>query len=292
MSSRSRRNGRPAGVHYRPAPFAVNAVLLVATAYFFLPIMWLVVAATKSRGDLVSTFGFWFSKIQLIDNLRALFARDDGVFSTWMFNSVVYSGVGAIVATILAAGAGYALAVYSFRGKRVIFAVVLGSVLVPMSALALPTFLLFAKLGLTNSYWAVLIPSIVSPFGVYLCRIYTEAAVPTELIEAARVDGAREARIFFGISLRLISPALVTVFLFQFVGIWNNFYLPLIMLQNQRLYPVALGLFSWQSQLSHDPQLLLLTVVGSAVSVVPLVVVFLSLQRYWRAGLTSGSVKS
>ncbi len=273
-------------------PAAVNVVLLIATLYFLLPVFWLLVASTKSRTDLVSSFGFWFANPQLIENLRALFAEQDHVFVQWMLNSVIYSGGGALLGTVLSATAGYALAVYAFRGRELVFGLILGSVLVPATALALPTFLLFAQLGLTNSYWSVLLPSIVSPFGVYLCRVYTTAAVPRELIEAARVDGAGELRIFLTIASRLISPALVTVFLFQFVGIWNNFYLPLIMLQDDRLYPVTLGLFSWQSQLSRDPQLLILIVVGSMVSVVPLIMTFLSLQRYWRAGLSAGSVRA
>jgi multiple sugar transport system permease protein len=270
---------------------AVNAILLIATLYFLLPVFWLTVAATKGRDDLVTSFGFWFSNPQLATNLRSLFTEQDGVFGTWMLNSLLYSGVGALIGTLLAGLAGYGLAVYRFRGREVVFSVILGSVLVPSTALALPTFLLFANWGLTNTYWAVLLPSIISPFGVYLCRIYTEAAVPVELIESGRVDGAGEGRIFATIASRLISPALVTVFLFQFVGIWNNFLLPLIMLQDERLYPVTLGLFNWQSQLQRSPQLLVLVVTGAFVSVIPLVVTFVALQRYWRAGLAGGAVK-
>ena len=271
---------------------SVNGVLLIATGYFLLPAFWLIVASTKSREDLTSSFGFWFSNPQPAKNLSALFAEQHHVFATWMLNSLIYSGVGSLIATGLSAGAGYALAVYKFRGRETIFSIVLGTVLIPAPALALPTFLLFAKVGLTNTYWSVLLPSIISPFGVYLCRVYTLSAVPPEILEAGRIDGASEFRIFRSVVLRLISPALVTVFLFQFVGIWNNFYLPLIMLQDDRLFPVTLGLFSWQSQLSRNPQLLLLTIVGSLVSVIPLVVTFLSLQRYWKSGLSAGAVKS
>lgn len=137
--------------------------------------------------------------------------------------------------------AGYALAKYSFPGRELIFNVVLGGVLVPATALALPLFLLFAYVNLTNTYWSVLLPSIVSPFGVYLSRVFASASVPNELIEAARLDGAGEFRIFWQIARHLMAPALVTIFLFQFVVIWNNFFLPLIMLQNQKLYPSRWG---------------------------------------------------
>lgn len=266
--------------------------LVLIAVYMLLPVFWLVVSATKSQGDLVSTFGLWFSEFHLSDNLSALFEEQNGVFLNWLGNSLLYAGVGAATGTLLAAMAGYALAKYSFRGREFVFSVVLGGVLVPATALALPLFLLFAKVGGTNTFWSVFLPSIVSPFGVYLSRIFAAAAVPDELVEAARIDGAGEFRIFFTMALRLMSPAMVTIFLFQFVVIWNNFLLPLVMLQDERLYPVTLGLFSWQSQISRNPELQILTVTGSLVSVIPIVLTFLVLQRYWKAGLAAGAVKS
>lgn len=267
------------------------AFLVVVAGYFLLPVYWLVVNATKSQGDLVTTNGFWFAEWQLGENLAALFGRDGGVFGRWALNSLLYAGLGAAVATVLAAMAGYGIAKFSFRGRELLFGVALGGVLVPATALALPLFLMFAGVGLTNTYWAVFLPSVVSPFGVYLSRVYAAASVPDEILEAARVDGAGELRIFFTIAARILAPALVTVFLFQFVTIWNNFLLPLIMLQDQSLYPLTYGLYLWQSQVSRFPELQILTIVGSVVSVVPLVVTFLALQRFWQAGLTGGAVK-
>ena len=280
------------GVRDNPASVGVAMVGLIAmTLYFVLPVFWLVVASTKSQGDLISTFGFWFSDPQLGSNLSALFAEEDGVYLRWLLNSLLYAGVGAVVGTVLASMAGYGLAKYAFRGREVLFSVILGGVLMPATALALPLFLLFSEIGQTDTYWSVFLPSIVSPFGVYLSRVYAAGSVPDELIEAARIDGAGELRIFFTHAVRLMSPALVTIFLFQFVAIWNNFFLPLIMLQDSRLFPVTLGLFTWNSQTSRNPELLSLTVVGALVSVIPLILLFLSLQRYWRTGLASGSVK-
>jgi multiple sugar transport system permease protein len=168
---------------------------------------------------------------------------------------------------------------------------VLAGVLVPATALALPLFLLLSQVSLSNTYWAVLLPSLVSPFGVYLARIYAAASVPDEIIEAGRIDGASEFRIFFTIATQLMGPALVTIFLFQFVAIWNNFFLPLIMLVDQKLYPITLGLFAWSSQTNRDPTLTTSVIVGSLVSVVPLILAFLLLQRYWRSGLGAGGVK-
>lgn len=265
--------------------------LLVMAGYFLLPVYWLVINATKSQRDLVTTNGFWFADFQLGQNLTDLFARDDGVFLRWALNSLLYAGLGAGVGTVLAAMAGYGIAKFAFRGREVLFGFALGGVLVPATALALPLFLMFAGVGLTNTFWAVFLPSIVSPFGVYLSRVYASTSIPDELLEAARVDGAGELRIFFTIAVRILAPALVTVFLFQFVAVWNNFLLPLVMLQDNTLYPLTYGLFSWQSQVSRYPELQTLVIIGSLISVIPLVITFLGLQRFWRAGLTAGSVK-
>ncbi|MFJ9884777.1 carbohydrate ABC transporter permease [Streptomyces sp. NPDC091287] len=286
----------PAPVRSRrgPGPSAVPVFVFMAliAAYMLLPVYWLLVSATKSQSDLVSTPGLLPADWHLGENLAALFSQQDGVYLRWLGNSLAYAGFGAAVGTLLAAMAGYALAVYDFKGREAVFSVILGGVLVPATALALPLFLLFAEVDATNTFWSVFLPSIVSPFGVYLSRIFAAASIPVEVIEAARIDGAGEWTIFRTVALRMMSPALVTVFLFQFVVIWNNFLLPLIMLQDERLYPVTLGLFTWQSQTSRAPELQTLTLVGALVSVVPIVITFLMLQRYWRAGLAAGAVKS
>ncbi|MEU8473120.1 carbohydrate ABC transporter permease [Streptomyces sp. NPDC029006] len=284
----------PAGRRPRnDASSVVTMVFMILVAcYMLLPVYWLLVSSTKSQSDLVTTPGLLPSHWHFGDNLAALFDQQDGVYARWLLNSLLYAGAGAAVATVLAAAAGYALAKYAFRGREAVFSVVLGGVLVPATALALPLFLLFAQADATNTFWSVFLPSVVSPFGVYLSRIFAAASVPDEVLEAARMDGAGEFRIFRTLALRLMAPALVTIFLFQFVVIWNNFLLPLVMLQDDRLYPVTLGLFTWQSQTSRLPELQTLTIVGALVSVVPIVLTFLLLQRYWRAGLAAGAVKS
>ncbi|RMI12939.1 carbohydrate ABC transporter permease [Cellulomonas triticagri] len=270
---------------------AAMLVMAVFTVYFLLPIWWLLVAATKTRGDVLSTSPLWFADLNIVENVRDVLTYRNGLFGQWMANSALYAGVGALVATLLAAMCGYALAKYRFRGREAIFNIVLGGVLVPATALALPLFLLFSRVNLTDTYWAVLLPSVVSPFGVYLARIYAAASVPDELIEAARLDGAGEVRTFFGISSRLMTPALVTVFLFQFVAIWNNFFLPLIMLRDERKFPVTFGLYQWNTQLNQIPELNTYVLVGALLSIIPLIVAFLALQRFWRGGLGAGSVK-
>ena len=301
------------------------AVMFTAMACFMLPLWYLFVASSKSRGDLTTTPGLWFSHFQLGTNVSDTVNRDGGIFWRWLLNSVLYAGVGAAIGTVIAAMAGYALAKYEFRGREAIFNTILAGVLVPATALALPLFLIFAAVGLTNTYWAVLLPSLVSPFGVYLSRIYASASVPDALIEAARLDGvgefriflmmatalmkkirnsptpsrraasrldgSGEFRIFFTMATALMRPALVTIFLFQFVVIWNNFFLPLIMLVDRKLFPMTLGLYSWNSQTQQDPTLATAVLTGALLSVVPIIAAFLMLQRYWRGGLGAGGVK-
>ena len=192
--------------------------------------------------------GLWFSSpFRLLANIGDVLTYQNGLFLRWLVNSLLYAGGGAFLATLFASMAGYALSKYVFPGREVFFNTVLGGVLVPATALALPLFLLFSRMQIVDTFWAVFLPSIVSPFGVYLARIYAAASVPEELLEASRLDGAGEFRTFFGLATRLMAPALVTIFLFQFVAIWNNFFLPLVMLQNERLYPITLGLYTWNS---------------------------------------------
>ncbi|WP_410676877.1 carbohydrate ABC transporter permease [Amycolatopsis sp. cmx-4-68] len=269
----------------------VTTAMFVAAVYFLLPVAWLAISATKSASDLSATFGLWFSDIQLGRNLHNTVTFGDGLYLRWLANSALYSIVGAAAATLLSAMAGYALAKFSFRGRSFTFSAILAGVLVPPTALAVPLFLMLAGAGMTNTVWSVLLPSMISPFGVYLARVYSAASVPDELLEAGRIDGAGDLRMFFVVSLRLMAPALVTVFLFQFVAIWNNFLLPLVMLTSDRLYPVTLGLYTLNTQITRDPDLKAVVVTGSLLSIVPLILAFLALQRFWRTGLAAGAVK-
>jgi multiple sugar transport system permease protein len=250
------------------------------------------IAATKTTSDLFDSFGFALGgEFALAANVTEVFSVNGGIFWRWTLNSLLYSVVGALLATLLAAAAGYALAKYRFRGRELVFGLVLGGVLVPAAATALPLYLLFSQIGIANTYWAVLLPSLLSPFGLYLCRIYADASVPDTVIESARLEGAGEGRIFFTMALRMMSPALVTVFLFQMVGIWNNYFLPLVMLSDEELYPITLGLVTWQSYQGRDIGMYTNVVTGSMLSVIPLVIAIVVLQRFWRGGLTAGAVK-
>jgi multiple sugar transport system permease protein len=289
------RPARRPSAHRRSTPLTI--AMLAVLAYFLLPLFWLLIASTKSTQDLFNSFGLWFSHApQLLSNIKATFTQDDGVFGRWLLNTVLYAGVSALGAALLAAAAGYGFAKYRFRGHGAAFNLVLGAIMIPTTALAIPTYLLFAKAGLVNTPWAVILPSLISPFGLYLMRIYAEDAVPDSLIEAARMDGAGEFRIFTTIALRLLAPGLVTVVLFTLVATWNNYFLPLIMLNDPNLYPITVGLSSWAAQAQNggagaSSDMLALVVTGSLISIIPLVLAFLLLQRYWQSGLATGGVK-
>jgi len=288
----ARRNARVAQGGRR---IGSHVILLVLALYFVIPIWWLFVAATKSTGGLFSSPAFWFDDpMQLFANIAGLFEHQGGIYWTWLGNSFVYSFVSGVGATIVAVLAGYGFAKYRFRGRGFVFGMILGSVMVPLTALVIPQFMLLSQYGLVNTGWAVILPSLLNPFAVYLMRVYTQDTVPDELLEAARIDGAGEWRTFTTIVVPLLRPAIVTVLLLSIVGTWNNFFLPLAMLTNPETLPVTVGLNRWLA-LSNagagGEQVWNLITSGAFISVLPLLLSFLLLQRYWQGGLTLGSVK-
>lgn len=282
---------RPIGVRsFGPKSLIAYVVLVALTVYCLTPLYWLILAATKDNTDLFSSFGLWIAHFNLWQNLSDTLTHDGGTYPRWLVNTVLYAGVGGFFSMLISIMTGYALAKYRFPGRNVIFGLVLGAVLVPQTTLALPLFMVLSKVNLTNTYWAVLLPSLLSPFGVFLARIYATDAVPNELLDAARVDGAGELRVFVRVASPLLVPGMVTIFLFQFVAIWNSFFLPLIVLTDPSLFPVNLGLATWNFDPASHELLYRLIVTGALIAVLPLIAMFLFLQRYWRAGLAFGSV--
>lgn len=272
----------------------LTLVMTLGLVYSLLPLFWLVVNASKSESNLFSTNGLWFGgHFSLFDNVKQTLTYNGDEFLHWFGNTLIYVAAGAGGATILATLAGYGLARFEFPGKRGVLAVVLGAVAIPATVLVVPTFLMFSKMGLVNTYWAIIIPSLINPFGLYLMWIFARDAIPVELLEAARVDGAREGRIFFSISLRLLRPGMITVLLFAVVQTWNNYFLPLVMLNKPNLYPLVVGLNQWnaQSQTAGGVPIFNLVLTGSLLMILPIMVVFLVMQRYWQSGLAAGSVK-
>jgi multiple sugar transport system permease protein len=263
--------------------------------YTFVPLFYLLVSVTKSDAELFDTFGLWFARdMHVFANLRAIFTYDGGVYLRWLANTACYAVTAALGASVFATIAGYAFAKFRFVGRRALFAAILGAVMVPHTALVIPLFLLLSKTGLVNTPWAVIFPSMVSPLGVYLMRVYAEAAVPDELLDAARIDGAGEARAFWSVTSRLLVPGFIAVLLLSFVSAWNNYFLPLVVLSNSNLFPLTVGLASWYQQASAGSgaeALFSLVLTGALVSIIPVVALFLLLQRYWQGGLAMGSIK-
>ncbi|MEU4557926.1 carbohydrate ABC transporter permease [Actinoplanes sp. NPDC023936] len=268
-----------------------TTLLLLGAAYCLLPVLWVLIASSKSAGELFSTFTLTPST-HLWDNLVGLNGYRDGLYWRWMANTALYAGVGATISTFVSAMAGYALAKFEFRGKSFVFNLILAGVLVPGVLLAIPQYLLLAKAGMTNTYWAVLLPSFISPYGIYLARIFAAASVPSEILEASRIDGAGDWRTFTRVVLPMMRTGLVTVFLFQFVAVWNNFMLPYIMLGDDQLYPITVGLNGLLNQGANQPAMYTAVVTGALVSIVPLIALFLALQRYWQVDLAAGGVKA
>jgi multiple sugar transport system permease protein len=276
----------------RKVNWVPTIILIIGALYCVLPVLWILIASTKTNDQLFSTAtflpsftgGFW-------SNMQALFTYNHGIFGQWALNSVIYAIGGGVLSTMVAGAAGYALGKYRFFGSKWIFRLIVAAVLLPQIMLAIPQFLLLAKFGMTNNYASVILPQLVSPFAIYLCKIYAEASVPDEIMEAARIDGGSEWRIFWSVGSRLMMPALVTVFLLQFIGIWNNFLLPFVMLNSDQLYPLTLGLYGLMIITGGQAAQYSIVIAGVLVSIVPLAILFLSLQRYWKIDLISGGVK-
>lgn len=281
---------------FRRNRWLLTGVLSLYFLYTFMPLFYVITAATKSNQDLFSTFGLWFAPdFNLWDNLHTLFTIQDGIFLKWMSNTAYYSSISAAGAALFSTFAGYAFAKYSFLGKKLMFALVLGAVMIPQTALVIPMFLMLSKLGLTNTAFAVILPSLVFPPGVFLMRAYIDDAISNELIEAGRMDGAGEMHIFSSIAFRLLMPGFTTVLILAFVANWNNYFLPLVMLNKPDMFPITVGLAQlYSTAISGTGGVLLFTVVmtGALVSIVPVIAAFLIMQRFWQGGLGAGGVKA
>ena len=236
MTTGSRR--RPAAARRpvaAPRSNLLTVAMLALPRYFLFPLFWLVIASTKTHQrpvlDLRAVVRARLRRCS--SNIRETFTHDDGEYGRWLLNTLLY----AVVSAVGAAAAGH---LRRLRLRQVPFpragarcsASCSAPSWCPTTALAIPTYLLFSKVGLVNTPWAVILPSLVSPFGLYLMWVYAQDAVPDSLLEAARIDGAGELRIFFRVALRSLAPGFVTVLLFTLVATWNNYFLPLIMLNN------------------------------------------------------------
>lgn len=290
-SRRRKRQDEPSSLSRRSQLLLLGGLGLFSL-YAIAPVWWLIVSATKSQQDLLHSNGLWFSDFNLFKNISTVIEYDNGIYFRWVLNSLLYAGGGAAVCTIISLAAGYSLSRFQFHGRALGMGMVIGSFLIPGAMLTLPLYLLFSEIGLVDSVWAVLIPSFISPFSVYLAKVYTDTSVPEEILEAARIDGAGELRIFFQIVVRLMTTGGATVFVLAFVSNWNGFFLPLTMLRGEDKWPLSLGLYFWNSKRSEvGLDLTALVLTGSLLAIIPLAIFMIAMQRYWRTGVTLGSIK-
>ncbi len=263
----------------------VNAALLLLAFVSLAPLAWMVSVSFMPSGQ-ASQFPPPLLPAQAtIDNYRQLFARTSMAGN--FLNSLGMSAgitVGSLLFNTLA---GYAFAKLRFAGRERVFQVLLAALVIPAQVAMLPLFLLMKQLGLVNTWGGVVVPALASVFGIFLVRQYARS-IPDELLEAARIDGASEARIFFQIVLPMLKPVLVTLAIFTFMGAWNDFMWPLIVLTDQEHYTLPVALASLSREHIMDVEMMM---AGAVVTVVPVLALFLLLQRYYIQGLLLGSVK-
>jgi multiple sugar transport system permease protein len=251
-----------------------------------MPFLWMVLSSVKPESEVRRVPPTWWPETFTMDNYEALFTRLD--FPTYFVNSIVVALAVTAGNVMFGAMLGYALAKLQFPGKRAVFALVLGTLMVPGVVTFVPLFILTTNLGLTNTLTGMFLPFLAAPFGVFLMRQFI-LGLPDELIQAARVDGAGELRIFFSIILPLCGPALATLGILTFLGSWNNFLWPLVVAQTEGKYtlPVALALYSVGQNATKYGLLL----AGAVVVVIPVIAVFLALQRYIMQGIAMTGIK-
>jgi multiple sugar transport system permease protein len=271
-------------------------LLILIAVYFLTPLYWLIIAATKSTNQLFNTPAFApHLPLNILENLKSLNSYQNGIFWRWGLNSILFATITASLATFICAMGGYALTKYKFQMSKTILVVTIGAMMIPQAATTIPVFLMVKCLGLINTYIGVILPMLASPFGIYFMSVYIKETMPDELIDAGRVDGASEFMIFCKIAISILRPGLVTLFLIIFIGTWNNFFLPLVLLNQSHLYPLTVGLSIWTTILNSpgagEPMYPVI-LVGSFISILPMLVLFPFLRKYIASGITMGSIKS
>ena len=269
-----------------PSQLWLYAVLTVGFVAVVTPFVWMILGSFKGEGELRQVPPTWWPQTGTLDNYRALFDKEN--FLKYFFNSTVVAAIVTAGNVLFCSMVGYALAKLTFRGKKLVFGLVMGTLLLPGMVTFVPLFVLVANLGLVDSYPGLILPFLVTPFGVFLMRQFI-LGLPDDLLDAGRVDGASELRIFRQIILPLCGPALGTLGILTFLGSWNSFLWPLVVAQTQNYYtlPVALALFSTgQNETNYG-----LLLAGATVVVMPIVIVFLILQRRFIEGIATTGIK-
>ncbi|HEX8694751.1 MAG TPA: carbohydrate ABC transporter permease [Longimicrobium sp.] len=271
------------------SPRAVKALLYAQLALgavlAMIPMLWMVSASLMPAGQASTYPPRLFPREVTFEHYVALFTRLD--LGRSLFNSAVIAVTVTAISILINAMAGYAFAKLRFRGRDRLFRLLAAGLVIPVQVTMLPLFLLLKQLGLINTYWGVIIPGLASIFGIFLIRQYA-VSIPDDLLDAARVDGAGELRIFWSIVLPTIVPILATLGIWTFLSTWNDFMWPLIVLSDEARWTLPVALANLSGEHVQDTELMM---AGSVLTILPVMLVFLFLQRYYIQGVMVGSVK-
>jgi multiple sugar transport system permease protein len=272
-------------VRGRGGAIALYAALAGGALLALGPMLWMLAASFMPAGEANSYPPRLLPSSPTLEHYRTLFTRLD--LGRNLANSAIIAAMVTALSLLINSMAGYALAKLRFRYRERVYRTLSAGLLLPVQISMLPLFLLFKELGLVNSYWGVVIPSLASIFGIFLIRQYT-LALPDDLLDAARIDGASELRIYWSIALPVIRPILATIAIWTFLNSWNDFMWPLIVLSDEAKYTLPVALANLSGEHVQDTELMM---AGAVVTVLPVMAVFLLLQRYYIQGVMAGSVK-
>ena len=269
----------------RVSSLALHAALVLFGALSLMPLLWMLSASFMVTGEASSFPPAMLPHHPTLDHYRDLFGRLD--LGRYALNSALIASVTTVAALAINASAGYAFAKLRFRGRDRTFRVLAAGLAIPVQVAMLPLFLLVKSLGLVNNYGGVIVPGLASIFGIFLVRQYA-LSIPDDLLDAARIDGASEFRVFRSIVLPTIKPVLATLSLWTFLATWNDFMWPLIVLSDDRKYTLPVALAGLVGEHAQDVELMM---AGAVITVLPVLTLFLFLQRYYVEGIAEGSVK-
>lgn len=270
----------------KTTPYRIVSILLliVLAVLMIFPLYWIITGSFKDARTINSATPVWFPLNPTTDNYTRLFERPAGI---WMFNTVFMCVMSMLLTCVAAAMGGYALAKKRFTGRAVLFSVFVCAMALPKQVILIPLLKEMAFLRLHNTLWAVIFPTVGWPFGVFLMKQFSEN-IPGEMLEAARIDGAGEARTFVNIVFPMIKPGVGALAIFTFITAWNDYFLQLIMLNDMDVLTISLGIAKLQSELSTDYGLIM---AGAALGSVPIILIFLMFQKFFTRGITMGAVK-
>ena len=262
-----------------------SVIILIAVVLFFLfPLYWIITGSFKNNAEITAREPIWFPMSPTMENYMELF--DNPAF-LWLFNIIFISAAAMILTCITASLAGYALGKKRFIGRGVLFTIIICAMALPKQVIVIPLAQLMTFLNLKDTLWAVILPTVGWPFGVFLMKQFSES-IPTEILEAARVDGAGELRTFFSVVFPMIKPGIGALAIFTFVNTWNDYFRQLVMLISEEKWTLPLAIANMQGEMSTDYGLIM---AGAALASVPIIIVFIAFQKYFTQGIAMGAVK-